>query len=109
MSNQSQNKTTQEVSQEALELYISGKFPSQGSIVRHLLGIYPHINKELLRIALLRRVQRYKRINSHPALTTECESVGLPIENVSNYWYKGKQYSIHVKGDKQKTYEKNLS
>jgi hypothetical protein len=29
----------------------------------------------------------------------------LPLENVSNYWYKGKQYSVHVKGDKAKTYE----
>lgn len=100
-----QNKSTQEVSLEALELYKSGKFESQGKIVRHLLEVYPHINKELLRIALLRRVQRYKRVNHHPALATECDSVGLPLENVSNYWFKGKQYSIHVKGEKGKGYE----
>jgi hypothetical protein len=56
-------------------------------------------------VALLRRVQRYKRQNFHPALATECDTVGLPLENVSNYWFKGKQYSIHVKGDKAKTYE----
>jgi len=99
------NKGTQEVSQEAFELYKAGQFETQGKIVRHLLDIYPHINKELLRVALLRRVQRYKRNNFHPALATECEQVGLPIENVSNYWFKGKQYSIHVKGDKAKTYE----
>jgi hypothetical protein len=99
------NKGTQEVSLEAFELYKSGQFETQGKIVRHLLNIYPHINKELLRIALLRRVQRYKRQNFHPALATECEQVGLPLENVSNYWFKGKQYSIHVKGDKAKTYE----
>jgi len=104
MSNQ-ENKSTQEISQEALELYISGKFPSQGAIVRHLCGQYPHIQKEALRLALLRRVQRHKRINNHPALANECEAVGLPLENVSNYWYKGKQYSVHVKGDKAKTYE----
>jgi hypothetical protein len=100
-----ENKTSQEISQEALELYISGKYESQGAIVRHLKTIYPYVEKECLRVALLRRVQRYKRINNHPALATECDAVGLPLENVSNYWYKGKQYSVHVKGDKAKTYE----
>jgi hypothetical protein len=99
------NKGTQEVSLEALELYKTGNYKSQGEIVRHLLASYPHIDKEHLRVALLRRVQRYKRQNFHPALATECEQVGLPLENVSNYWFKGKQYSIHVKGDKAKTYE----
>ncbi len=105
MSNQSQSKPMEEVSLEALELYKTGEFKSQGSIVRHLIEIYPHINKERLRLNLLRRVQRYKLKENHPALTTECEAIGLPIENVSNYWYKGKQYSVHVKGDKAKTYE----
>lgn len=104
MSN-STNKSTQEISQEALDLYISGKFESQGKIVRHLINTYPYANKELLRIALLRRVQRYKRQNFHPALATECDQVGLPLENVSNYWFKGKQYSIHIKGEKGKSYE----
>jgi hypothetical protein len=105
MSEQSQNKTTQEVSQEAFELYKAGTFPSQGAIVRYMLEKYTYMHKEHLRIALLRRVQRYKRTNSHPALSTECDAVGLPMENVSNYWYKGKQFSVHVKGDKEKTYE----
>jgi hypothetical protein len=99
------NRTSEEISLEALELYKSGTYESQGAIVRHLMNVYPETNKERLRIALLRRVQRYKRTNNHPALTTECEAVGLPVENVSNYWYKGKQYSVHVKGDKSKTYE----
>lgn len=31
------------------------------------------------------------------ALAEECETVGIPVENVSNYWYKGKHYSIHAK------------
>lgn len=34
----------------------------------------------------------------HVALQKQCEEIGIPIENVSNYWYKGKHYSIHVKG-----------
>lgn len=105
MNEQSQSKPMQDISQEAFDLYLSGQFNSQGSIVKHLIEIYPHITKERLRLALLKRVHRYKRKSAHPALTIECESVGLPIENVSNYWYKGKQYSVHVKGDKAKTYE----
>lgn len=35
----------------------------------------------------------------HLALERECQDVGIPIENVSNYWYKGKHYSIHVRGE----------
>lgn len=38
------------------------------------------------------------RRKKHPALVAECEAVGLPADNVSNYWYKGKQFSIHVNG-----------
>lgn len=36
----------------------------------------------------------------HKALQAECESIGIPAENVTNYWYKGKHYSIHVSGNK---------
>jgi hypothetical protein len=39
----------------------------------------------------------YRR-KKHPALAAECDTVGLPVDNVSNYWYKGKHYSIHVNG-----------
>lgn len=66
MSNQLQSKTTEQISLEAFELYKSGKFNSQGSIVRYLLEIYPHIGKEKLRIALLKRVKRYKLKSNTP-------------------------------------------
>lgn len=99
------NKDSERISLEALELYKTGRFNTQIDIVKHLAEIYPDINKENLRLSLLKRIQRYKKQNDHQALGKECEEVGLPIENVSNYWYKGKQYSIHVKGDKGKSYE----
>jgi len=35
----------------------------------------------------------------HPALADECSTVGLPIKDVKHYWYKGKQYSIFLKGE----------
>lgn len=40
----------------------------------------------------------------HPALSKECEKVGIDINTVGNYWYKGKSFSIHAK-NKGKTYE----
>lgn len=36
----------------------------------------------------------------HTALNKECENIGLPVDMVSNYWFKGKHFSIHVKGEK---------
>ncbi len=41
------------------------------------------------------------KFSGHPALQDECESVGLPSDKVSNYWYKGKHFSIHVSGQKK--------
>jgi hypothetical protein len=31
----------------------------------------------------------------------ECESVGIDFEKVKHYWYKGKNYSINVKGENE--------
>jgi hypothetical protein len=36
----------------------------------------------------------------HPSLAGECEAMGVPIENVNHYWYKGEHHSLHVKTDK---------
>jgi hypothetical protein len=35
----------------------------------------------------------------HVGLQKECEAVGIPVESVGNYWYKGKHYSIHAKNN----------
>jgi hypothetical protein len=35
----------------------------------------------------------------HTGLAQECEKVGIPIDDVNHYWYKGQHYSVHVKGD----------
>lgn len=40
----------------------------------------------------------YSHLLSHEALEEECEKVGLPAGAVSNYWYKGEHFSVHVKG-----------
>lgn len=41
-----------------------------------------------------------RKHKKHSALEEQCEAIGLPAENVTNYWYKGKHYSIHVSGNK---------
>lgn len=35
----------------------------------------------------------------HIALEEECEEVGIPVDKATNYWYKGKHFSIHVKNN----------
>lgn len=47
-----------------------------------------------LRIYITRKVGT----GLHEALATECENVGIPVEDVNHYWYKGENFSIHVKG-----------
>lgn len=54
---------------------------------------------EGLRMHVTRRVLSGK----HEALAAECETVGIPITDVNHYWYKGENFSIHVKG-KQVSY-----
>jgi hypothetical protein len=39
-------------------------------------------------------------LTDHPALQAEAEAVGLPINNVRQYWYKGKNFSIQVSNNK---------
>ena len=47
--------------------------------------------------------------NKNPALLAECESVGIPIENVKHGWYKGKHWSIAFKADEDgPTFEQML-
>jgi hypothetical protein len=42
--------------------------------------------------------------DNHAALADECNTVGIPLDGVKHYWYKGKQFSIFVKGQ-EVTYE----
>ena len=37
----------------------------------------------------------------HTALAEECENVGIPVDKVNYYWYKGKNFSINVKGERK--------
>jgi hypothetical protein len=39
------------------------------------------------------------RMNDHEALEKECEAIGIPVEDVKNYWHKGEHFSINVRND----------
>ena len=49
------------------------------------------------------------RMNDHEALQNECEAVGIPAEDVKNYWYKGEHFSINVKNGNTRTIEDVLN
>lgn len=42
-------------------------------------------------------LRHIKEIDMHKALEDECESVGIPVNSVNHYWYKGKHFSIFSK------------
>jgi len=43
--------------------------------------------------------EEYDMIINHRALKKECDSKGIPIQNVNHYWHKGKNFSLHVKNN----------
>jgi hypothetical protein len=38
------------------------------------------------------------KFKEHKALKENCEEVGIPIEDIKHYWYKGKHFSVFAKG-----------
>ena len=101
--NNQENKTFSQIVSYALEIFNKGGVGKREASRLAVEGT-KH-NSETIRKGMAVLERRLAKKELHPALATECESVGLPLDNVSNYWYKGKQYSVHVKGDKAKTYE----
>jgi lysophospholipase L1-like esterase len=41
--------------------------------------------------------EEHRLIRDHRALEQECEQTGIPLQDVNHYWYKGKNFSLHVK------------
>lgn len=50
------------------------------------------------------KVNRSIKYFNNKALLKECEEKGIPVENVTQYWHKGKHFSVFVK-NQIKTYE----
>jgi hypothetical protein len=49
------------------------------------------------------------RMNDHEALEKECEAIGIPVEDVKNYWHKGEHFSINVRNDQTNTMQDVLN
>ena len=55
--------------------------------------------------SIRKRVARYIKRQESKGLVDECEEVGIPVDKVKHYWYKGKHYSINVKGENGVSYD----
>jgi hypothetical protein len=64
------------------------------------VGVVGNIATEMIKKGEIeRRNMSNIRTDTHVGLEEECETVGIPLNSVSNYWYKGKHYSIHAKAN----------
>jgi len=84
-------------------------------MVEHKEQIFELHNQGLSAIAITRQICKEHNIQysdnvrrnlsklikraKNKGIFDECESVGIDPENVKHYWYKGKNYSINVKGE----------
>jgi len=85
----------------ALEL-VNLKGKSYTSCAKYIKDIYDlpdSVN------AIRKRIGRQVKKQRNPAIFNECKSVGIDIDSVSSYWYKGKHFSIMAKGSAKPTYE----
>lgn len=41
----------------------------------------------------------WKKEANHIGLSQECNEIGIPLDSVNHYWYKGKHFSIHAKNE----------
>jgi hypothetical protein len=74
------------------------RLAQQGKTVAEITELlYPTLGEGLKYDSLRRKINKFL---AHPALSDECNTVGIDLDSVSSYWYKGKHFSINVKGEK---------
>lgn len=99
------NEKMKEYVKEALEIYETTD-KKLCEVVREIKEKY---NLPQEPASIERAVQRLKKnsnLSGHSFLKKECESVGIPLEDVNFYWYKGEFSSIKVNTNNPvKTYE----
>lgn len=66
-------------------------------------------NKDTFRRAISKRLHKTNMAVSHPALNEECDEIGIPIDKVKNYWYKGEHFSINVNANREVDYVQALN
>jgi hypothetical protein len=85
----------------ALHLYneVTNNKSEVARMVKKELGLTQSLNA--IRMVLGKRLRKLES----RGLLDECQEVGIPADKVNHYWYKGKNYSIHVKGEDVVSYE----
>jgi len=63
---------------------------------RYLCELFDYNYTDSARSIVSRILRVHNKYNSHTGLIEACEENGIPVEDVSMYWHKGKNYSIKV-------------
>jgi hypothetical protein len=89
--------------QAAVDFYKKNPSFNSARIARNLIGNVGAPNDDVFYRLVRKWVasERAKdyRMNDHEALEKECEAIGIPVEDVKNYWHKGEHFSINVKNE----------
>ena len=94
-------KSNKQLKELALELYSSG-VKSVKEVSDRVYQTYGYDKGER---SLYQNVQYWLRREdakqNHPALSAECDEVGIPFDSVKHGWYKGKRWSIAFKNEQE--------
>jgi len=99
MANQYTISKYEQYNDELLQLHNSGL--SQYEVSRRIVAKY---NLDCSADSLRHHLKKLLKKQQHPLLSAECDELGIPLDDVKHYWYKGKSFSIFVKGQ-QVSYE----
>jgi hypothetical protein len=80
---------------EILSIHNQNQRLSNAKIAKQLLS--NHQGEDISYDYLRQYIGVFLKRQQNPALAEECEKVGIDINSVGNYWYKGKHFSIHAK------------
>jgi hypothetical protein len=75
-----------------------------GKIIFEKYNYYNENNFDSFRRAISTKLSNKPQSLTHPALNEECDAIGLPIQSVKNYWYKGEHFSINVNASSEVDY-----
>ena len=86
------------VNKRVLDLYNQG-ITNKSKIARELIKEFPDQSFTAIRLKASRKIRELSQINN------ECERLGIDLDDVSHYWFKGKHFSINVKNKSSFNYD----
>jgi len=94
------------LAKEALELWKSGNYKTKTEAVKRVCSDNGYVEVETVRKRLSNLTRKEEALaQGSGALIEECEAVGLPVDDVKQYWYKGERFSINLRGGNVVTYD----